>query len=369
MTAPTLIFLDTNVFSVDSSLSSAAWDSLQNAAQSGLIELAISEVTVQELNRQVHEKAQSLFEKVSSEHEALKQHGIVTTPTVLVDTDTFDSEFRERLKRRLVRVQPLPAVPHTEVLARDIAVRQPFNRGGKGYRDTLIWHSFLDWQAAHTASPTRAIFVTDNIKDFGGDGKLHLAEALNAELPCGVAVRLERKLTDAVAEVRKLKLPVAEVTESAPVDPDDAAHEGIPRPMHVAQQAGLRAFESLTGQDWESIETFPFGLHPVETATVTWVEVDEGSVEAQLVDTVSQTQIWDVRAAAELSIEGMVYRGDAAFLDSAWDVSVGSFEERYVEATRVIQCTLVADVRVKADMQTTDAALTEVIPDPPGRRR
>lgn len=367
MAAPTLIFLDTTAFSQDSTLASAAWDSLQSAAQEGLIEVAISQVTVREIDRQVGEKAAKLFEKIRADNEALCRHAISVSTPVMVETGTFQTDFLARLKRRFVQVRALPRVSHAVLVDRDIAVRKPFNRSGKGYRDALIWHSFLEWCDDHAVRPEHAIFVTSNVVDFGENDKAVLSEALKAEIPTGLTVRLERTLADAVAQVRKIKMTASPGVPEPPEPQDAELDEGRESASEVAQRAGLRAFNSLLNQDWEGSETFPFALHPIERTMITWVEVDEATLEAQLVDSVSETQIWEVRASAELTIEGMVYRGDATFVGPEWDVSVGSFEDRYVEATRAFRCTLVADVRVEADIETTDAYVTEIIADDPER--
>lgn len=82
------------------------------------------------------------------------------------------------------------------------------------------------------------------------------------------------------------------------------------------------------GHVWEEIDGFPFELALVEGVTVTDVEVDESTVQADLLDTVSDTGIWDVRASAQVHLEGKVYRGDTSRLDPAWSVSFGAIDDR-----------------------------------------
>lgn len=359
MAPPTLVFFDTTAFSQDSSLTSAAWDSLASAARSGLIRLAISEVTVAELTRQVREKIEKVRETISSDAKALQAHGVVYDLPDVPPAAEFEPALRARLAVRGVSVLPLPAVDHVELLARDVEVRLPFNRSGKGYRDALIWHSFLEWLTSETLTAD-TYFVTANTTDFADKDKESLSPDLAAELPKHAKVQLLKNVSDAATKARELKkLPAIDANEP----PEEPPAEISAAVLRSAEQAAVKAFHALTGQEWEQIEALPFTLQPVESVSVVWVEVDEDSLQAELVDTVSETMIWDVRASAVLSVEGLAYRGEAFVLSHEWDVSAGSFEEHYVDASRSIRCTLVADVRVEADGETSEAAITEIIID------
>lgn len=356
--APTLILLDTTALSQDSMMRTAAWDSLSSATKSGLIHVAISEVTILELARQVHEKAEKLRETITSNREQLQAHGVQVIEPVELPTKDFEPAFRARLATRYVSVLPLPEVPHADLVARDIAARPPFNRSGKGYRDALIWHSLLEW-IGDGADVEDVLFVTANTVDFAEKGKDSLSEVLSAEVPTEVELLLIKGMSDVAARVRDLKKRPA-ATPAAP--PGEVHLEEASEPARsTAERAARSAFLALVDQDWESIGAFPFQLHPVESVSVTWVEIEENTIEAELVDTVSETMIWDVRASATLSLAGMAYRGEAFILRREWDVSPGSFEEHYVEATRSIRCTLVADVRVEADNETSEAAITDIL--------
>ncbi|MDT0181454.1 PIN domain-containing protein [Microbacterium sp. ARD31] len=358
MASPTLILLDTTAFSQDSMMRTAAWDSLASAAKSGLIKIAISEVTILELGRQVLEKAEKLREAISSNLEYLESHGVALVEPEEPRTQDFEPALRARLATRHVHVLPLPSVSHADLVSRDIATRPPFNRSGKGYRDALIWHSLLEWIGAET-DVEEVLFVTANTTDFAEKGKNGLAADLSAELPAEVDVQLIKGMSEAAAKVRELKK--RPVTSPGTPPGEELPEEATEPARSAAERAAKHAFLALADQEWESIDAFPFQLQPVESVSVTWVEIDEGTLEAELVDTVSETMIWDVRASARLSVEGMVYRGEAFVLGKEWDVSPGSFEEHYVEATRTIECTLVVDVRVEADNETAEAAITDIL--------
>lgn len=139
-------------------------------------------------------------------------------------------------------------------------------------------------------------------------GKDFLSTVLAAELPDGAKVGLFKNVSDAATKARDLKkLSTPEATEQEEEIPTEVSESA----MRTAEQAAVKAFHALAGQDWEQIESLPFTLHPVESVSVTWAEVDEDSLQTELVDTVSETMIWDVRASAVLSVEGMAYRGEA----------------------------------------------------------
>jgi hypothetical protein len=368
VTIRTLIFFDTNVFSTDSSLSSPSWDSLADAAQSGLVEMAVSDITVAEITRQVGEKAEKFQTVFAAAQTALKAHGVRAELEGPIVTASYDANVRSRLKTRQVDVIPLPSASHAEVVKRDIDVRKPFDRSGKGYRDTLIWLTFLEWLGNDRTANTPAYFVSTDTGDFREDKSGgQLAAELKAELPVGADVSLVT-MKEIVTTIRDLKRASAMTEPHTPkpndgIGKDEGWHELMePSAQETAGRSGLMTFRAIVGDDGEKyVDPILFRLDQVENVTVSWVEVEEDSVEATLVDTVSGSTIWDVRASARIEIEGLVHRGEAFVLSSAWDARIVDTDDVYVQVTHSLQCTLVADVRVEADEETADGVLTDVL--------
>ncbi|WP_047521862.1 PIN domain-containing protein [Microbacterium sp. ZOR0019] len=344
------VFLDTTEFSANSSLESAGWDSLQAAITSGLVVVAVSEVTVRELTRQIMKKADDERAAIEKSIAALAAHSIEATLNSRL-ADDIEGALRGRLARRKVQVLPLPEVSHDELIGRDLAIRKPFDKDGKGYRDALIWQTFVCWarQSLAAVGASEIYFVSRNVRDFAFEGALH--PDLAVDVPADIVVQFTHQLSSIVARVREIRTPS--------VNPP--ASEDEPAAPSAAGAAGLAVFEGLAGQAWEDLGGFPFTFSSIETVMVVAVDIARESLEATLVDTIDGVGIWDVRVGATLTLEGMVYRGDASVLDGEWSVSYGDFDDHYHEATRTIQSTLVADVRIAREGAEVDAALSSIL--------
>ena len=61
-------------------------------------------------------------------------------------------------------VLPLPSVSQEIMMKRDLAIRKPFDPTGKGYRDTLIWLTFIGWVKDEVilSAPERVVLVSDD---------------------------------------------------------------------------------------------------------------------------------------------------------------------------------------------------------------
>ncbi len=57
-------------------------------------------------------------------------------------------------------------IEHSEVVERALINRKPFLEGEKGYRDTLIWLSFLNYLAEEEVSDEEIVFISENKSDF-----------------------------------------------------------------------------------------------------------------------------------------------------------------------------------------------------------
>lgn len=237
-----------------------------------------------------------------------------------------------------IAVLQIPAVPHAEVVARDLAVRASFVRSGKGYRDALIWHSFLEWaDTVPGLGVDTMYFVTSNTQDFcapsGG-----LKRELLAELPAAVSVEVLQRPQDLSAKLNLLTSLTTEtiVTECALRLIDTAlVHEPVDNDLH----------------HWSTV---------VEEVTVSEVFADDGVPE--LVETLAgETQLWRVEISAELGVTGYVYKGDLGGLDGSLSVVDPDWNDHYVEVSGRVACTVAVLVRIEADLETCEAEIMELI--------
>ena len=91
-----------------------------------------------------------------------------------------DSPYAQVLSARFesigVEVLDLPATPHSEIVARAVSRKPPFDQNGSGYRDTLTWLTCVE-----LAFAGKAVYLVSQDNDFAGrDGQLapELAEEL-----------------------------------------------------------------------------------------------------------------------------------------------------------------------------------------------
>jgi len=82
----------------------------------------------------------------------------------------YEESLLMKLKSHGAIVTDYPGVSHSSVVQRALARRRPFTKGGKGYRDTLIWESVLEL-AESEGHPV--VFIASD-EDFGTkQGQLH----------------------------------------------------------------------------------------------------------------------------------------------------------------------------------------------------
>ncbi len=86
--------------------------------------------------------------------------------------------LRDRLIKRLeltvgraFEILPLPNIDISSVVDRSIRLKRPFQKGGTGFKDFLIWRSIVELVQS---SPENEIdFISHNPKDFAENGRLH----------------------------------------------------------------------------------------------------------------------------------------------------------------------------------------------------
>ena len=81
----------------------------------------------------------------------------------------------------------------------------PLGEAGTGYRDALIWHSFLEWASSLKPRFADAVqFVSANKADFGDDKETGLHQDLVGDVPRGISVEYVEKLSPVIDRVRAL---------------------------------------------------------------------------------------------------------------------------------------------------------------------
>lgn len=333
---------------MDSSLRSAKWDSLRRAIVDGQLVVAVSEVTIKEVSRQVGERVAKYNGMIREQSMQLGAHLPDVNIPEEADASAFEHGLRSRLASTGVVVMPLPVTSHAALMSRDLSGRRPFKRNGTGYRDALIWLSFVEWLEREHAPQTEVYFVTANRSDFAAlSGTLH--PDLKADLPAGVDVTLAERLQTLVEAVRP-PLNWLAVDEAVAVE--------------NAGAAAIAAFTSYKGFPLDDLPVDePYvDMPPVDRGFITTLNLDPGSVELVLVDRVDGIQIWDVSVSGALTLEARLWdMSEARSLPEGWRLLKDTDGAEAVFVEGKFACTWVADVRIDADGRAIDVAVTRVV--------
>jgi hypothetical protein len=200
-------YIDTNAFNNNYSLDGENVTLIKDYISRSLGDVYISEVTVREHARHHSRSAKALIDAIAA---TTKKHGrpIMSKGAKLsseaVSEKSYIRFMRERLQALGIQVLALPVTTVEEVLSRDLNEIKPFDSGGKGYRDFLIWKSILAHISLNPEMPD-CYFVTSNSLDFSdGSGSLHatLQEEVD-QTATGVTIKLYPTLPDFVQDVIK----------------------------------------------------------------------------------------------------------------------------------------------------------------------
>lgn len=161
------VFLDTNVFYKNWFASNANFKLLFYFLNNEKCDLLLSDLVVQEANN-IRERE---VEEIKVELSRLVNKGNKLNSKFLkfsTDELGFESyDLVQNLKGRVDWVERISYenIPQTKVVERAIKLVKPFTSQEKGYRDTLIWLSFLNYLSSEGVEGDVA-FITNNKNDF-----------------------------------------------------------------------------------------------------------------------------------------------------------------------------------------------------------
>lgn len=146
------ILIDSNPIFGDYLLQSTPFRTLEKyVSSSGDYEVVIPEVVIEETIRHFNDKYEKTLQSVSKITHLSSLIGMDLDPPI--DTNEAIEIYRQKLNERFrefeIRILPIPQVDIVSILERDLKVRRPFDRAGKGFRDTLIWFSILEECSSH----------------------------------------------------------------------------------------------------------------------------------------------------------------------------------------------------------------------------
>lgn len=163
------VFLDTNVFFNNWHLTNLNFKLLFHFLANESCNLLLSEVVVKEVNNKRDQQAIELLNELKTIAKKLNYLNSNTTQLPKNFTEIQPYDFRDVIGCMVEDIEDIPfdSIKHSEVVDRALQTIKPFATGEKGYRDTLIWLSFLEFLKVNSYNSNDKIaFVTENSNDF-----------------------------------------------------------------------------------------------------------------------------------------------------------------------------------------------------------
>ncbi|PKQ35393.1 MAG: hypothetical protein CVT61_06215 [Actinobacteria bacterium HGW-Actinobacteria-11] len=358
-----IAFLDTTALHKSYLLAGAQWDSVEHAVSQGTLRVAVADVSVEEIARQASSDAREVTKKLRAAIRDGHRFGVhLPFADIPDDAATWKATFERNLASRGITVVPHAQPLHRDVLRRDLESAAPFKSNGEGYRDTLIWLTFLAWvQRLAPEADDVIVFVSDNTTQFSADRGETLHPSLVAEVRAitDATVRLVPKRSDFVESAREHAKAGAAVRNSL----------SRPAISSLVEEAATVAANRLWGSEFDilgRLELEGVGvateivLPDVSEASIDWVEPLLDRIEATHVDTFDEvTELWSATVEAVLSVEGMVHKGDYPGLSEFVEVRDGDWNTHYMWVSFEVSVQLRYDVRVEQGDESVHAELVE----------
>ncbi len=179
--AEKFLFIDTNVFFNHWFLRSAHFNLISNYVKNESVTVLISEVVCLEMDAKFKSESEAAMRELARTQRRLSDFQSVASslaPSSVSENYKFEEVLRDRFTR--VEIIPFDAVPHSTLVHRAISATRPFRDGEKGYRDSLIWLSLLDYLKKLPRRRQRVFFINSNASDFYE--KSDVAPALHSQL-------------------------------------------------------------------------------------------------------------------------------------------------------------------------------------------
>lgn len=161
------VFIDTNAFFNNWFVGNVNFKLLFHYLNNEQLDLLMSELVVQEVNNLRNKEVDESRVEVKRLLNRLKKVNKGSIGVSVDDITISDYDIKSILDAKVHYVETISYddIPHKEVVRRALGLVKPFTDGEKGYRDTLIWLSFLEYLKDNQITGDIA-FITDNKNDF-----------------------------------------------------------------------------------------------------------------------------------------------------------------------------------------------------------
>ena len=327
------ILLDTNAFHENWWAEGEAFTLLQDFCARGMAEAVVSEVSVREHVNHYRQKFSELRTSLRRDFDKwrrMTRNYESASISFEFNPDSFDSQFRRRLRDIPIRILPIPQTNHATLVERDLSGRKPF-RDKTGYRDALIWLSIAD---DLRDSDEKLIVITNNHRDFADPSE-------NARLHGDLLNDLKTLRWNGIVEVVESPKAFTEQTVKPILQGIQALEEGINKlatdiangeyQFFVLSEVVEGSLELFEGQEANNLILADMPLE--EPITVTMLEDVQDVEMTTLYPLVSGQFVLEGTATARGTVEGCMYKSDAFLLaeDGRVFVSTAHWNEHYSE--------------------------------------
>jgi len=307
-----VVILDTNAVHGRKPFTRADTKLLLELARSGHIRLVVPEVVLHELSRQWAERLDdgvaSLDSALKSINDALAD---IEAPELTMTAPSHDRTVFFRFAHRLLlarraEVAGVPAVSVFDLLAKDLEVRKPFDREGKGFRDALIWETVRKVCEDLGDPTTPVVFVTNNHTDFCSPKTRELHSDLRQDLLAGQAFEIITSLHDLRAHetIRPLRELLRVLKETFTPERVEELVDAAISDLHgvdVEQALGVYAGDGFYDVPINSALSEP---------TFDEIIPDDSSIESEIFRSGDGKLTIQVAVACEVSLEGFIDKSE-----------------------------------------------------------
>lgn len=200
-----ILALDANVLVQNFWLEGSNWSYLRKRDYLGHT-IAIPEIVLCEAAAQIEARAKDLLRRIEengvttrlkAQYQSLFNRKRISAETPSELAHRYRAFVEKFIKQADGIILPPPRIEVSDLLQRSISRRKPFNRGDKGFRDTLIWLNVIDLVRQYK----RVSFVSANTTDYADGESLHsdLEEDLKPVLPESIHFRYFKGLPEFIA--------------------------------------------------------------------------------------------------------------------------------------------------------------------------
>lgn len=176
-----IIFIDTNLIYGHWHLHNANFQYLLNFLENTNSTLAISEIVCDEIDNKYFDELNGI--NIALRNNLKKYEALINKSVNLIPND-LDNEysFRKLIQERSdnVKLFPFSAIGNDILVKRAIKKIKPFKEDDKGFRDTLIWLSFLEYLKFEDDKDV--IFINNNSSDFYNSDKSDFHDDLKIDI-------------------------------------------------------------------------------------------------------------------------------------------------------------------------------------------